>query len=305
MDPTGHVHGLKELAENAREGGIYNVGIVVQNMKEAERFYGAVLGFEIFSRDYYPPVIPMRDASERVPFILSERGAGKAPYESGVTAFAGLAIEVADIDAEIERLRPLGVKMLDPEPRLTANVLHMTIADPFGNLHEIIQHLDPAELEARMARQSPTTGTPAIADLAWLSGQWRLERGTDDASETLEETWSPATGDAMTGMFRWMRGDNVWLYELMSIEQTGDELTFHLRHFGRGLRVWDSEFEKLTPFAYPLKTANTNRLVFENPDRDQPRTIVYTRDSDTLTVELLGPDGTGMSFTFNRVQSDR
>jgi len=292
-DPSGHVHGLKQLDERPREGGIYNVGIVVDNMKEAERYYGAVLGFEVYSRDYYPPVIPMRDSTGGVPFILSETGRGTAPYQSGA-AFAGLAIEVRDIEQEAARLRGLGVELLDDEPRLTANVLHVTIRDPFGNLHEIIEHIN----EPQEAEPSATT----ISDLAWLSGPWRLERTGQGGPEILEETWSPPTGDAMTGMFRWMRDGTVWLYELMSIEEKDGSLAFHLRHFGRGLRIWDSEFEKLTPFVYPLESAGNQRLVFENPDREQPRRVVYSRTGDTLTVELLGPDGTGMTFEFKRVE---
>ncbi len=124
-----------------------------------------------------------------------------------------------------------------------------------------------------------------IDQLAWLTGRWISE----DGGQYIEETWSPARGDAMVGALRWARNGSVWLYELMSIEEEEDGLVFRLRHFDRNLAPWKSEADG--PLTYPLQNFGENMVIFENPDRDQPRRFVYERKGDSLTIRLEGPEG--------------
>jgi hypothetical protein len=125
-----------------------------------------------------------------------------------------------------------------------------------------------------------------LEELSWMKGRWVIE----DEGQYLEETWGPAREDAMVGSLRWARKGDVWLYELMSIEEDQDSgLVFRLRHFNRNLEPWPSE--KDGPLTYPLYNIEDNRVVFENPERDSPRRFVYEREGDQLTVSLLGPDG--------------
>ena len=134
-----------------------------------------------------------------------------------------------------------------------------------------------------------------VEQLAWLSGRWEFAT----QGQHLEETWSPATDDAMLGMFRWARDGSVWLYELMSIEQEQDTLVLRLRHFSRGLEPWASEAEGA--LEYPLKSLANGEAVFENPQRDAPRRFIYRREADRLTIriEAAGDDaGPPDQFTF-------
>ena len=137
-----------------------------------------------------------------------------------------------------------------------------------------------------------------IDGLEWLSGCWVMGEGGAEG-EYLEETWSPAREDALVGCFRWSRGGEVWLYEIMVIEVEGDSLVFRLRHFDRGLKPWASEADG--PLTYPLAELASGRVVFENPERDSPRRFVYEREGDRLSVSIEGANGEATPLLFRRV----
>lgn len=142
---------------------------------------------------------------------------------------------------------------------------------------------------------------PAATDLsafAWMVGRWVAEHD----GIFMEESWLPAHGDAQIGTFRWVRDGRTLLYELETIEQTGDGPVFRLRHFDRGLVPWKSEADGALSF--PLLSVQENRAVFENPERDDPRRVIYARDGDTLTVRLEkeDPEDHPMAFGFRRVE---
>ncbi|MFT5288211.1 MAG: hypothetical protein ACI8QS_000037 [Planctomycetota bacterium] len=148
-----------------------------------------------------------------------------------------------------------------------------------------------------------------ISRLDWMGGRWEIESASAEGDSAegeqyLEETWSPAREDAMVGCFRWSRGGGVWLYELMSIETDKEHgLVFRLRHFSRNLKGWDSE--KDGPLTFPLKDMGDNYAIFENPERDDPRRMVYRRTGDELTVRLENAEGVDKHpFTFKLAKSE-
>ena len=134
--------------------------------------------------------------------------------------------------------------------------------------------------------QATASEDSLMTELAWMEGRWIIA----DGGQYLEETWGPARENAMVGSLRWARKGDVWLYELMSIEEDQDSgLVFRLRHFNRNLEPWPSE--KDGPLTYPLYNIEDNRVVFENPERDSPRRFVYERAGDALSIRLEKPDG--------------
>jgi catechol 2,3-dioxygenase-like lactoylglutathione lyase family enzyme len=174
VDPSGHQHNLKALdadakaAQEAEEGAagagsadggensteaktantpairIYNAGIAVSDMARARAFYEQILGFAPLTEAYYPPVVPYQpggaDGGAGAMFILSDRGAtSPAPY-TAEGAWAGLAFEAADIASAYQTLKEKGVQFAH-EPRPSGPVLHAVFTDPFGNRHELVQHL--------------------------------------------------------------------------------------------------------------------------------------------------------------------
>ncbi len=110
-------------------------------MAKARAFYEQVLGFTAHSEDYYPPVVPYKPVG-CASFILSDRGATAPAPEAGDGAWAGLALEAADIASAYQTLKARGVRF-EHEPRANGPVLHAPFTDPFGNRHELIQHIRP------------------------------------------------------------------------------------------------------------------------------------------------------------------
>ena len=62
----------------------------------------------------------------------------------------------------------------------------------------------------------------SLQSLKWMHGEWVSKLGGD----TLHETWSTPHGDSMMGMFRWIKGDKVWMFELITITADGDDVVF-------------------------------------------------------------------------------
>ena len=87
-----------------------------------------------------------------------------------------------------------------------------------------------------------TNGAFDIEDLAWMEGRWVCRQKGD----VLEEIWSAPSGDCMMGMFRWMKDDKVWMYELMTIIADGDEIVFRLKHFDRNMVGWEEKDKSIS-----------------------------------------------------------
>ena len=100
----------------------------------------------------------------------------------------------------------------------------------------------------------PVAGVIA-GDLSWLSGIWRGQHGAD----AIEEHWSKPAGGTLMGMFRWLRDEQVWFYELMTIEPRDDEIVLHIKHFDPGLKGWE---EKDQAVEYVLVEHQEGRAVF-------------------------------------------
>lgn len=139
----------------------------------------------------------------------------------------------------------------------------------------------------------------SIADLDWLAGGWVLER----AGERLEERWSQPVGNSMVGHFRWIRGDELWITELVSITAEGDETVFRLRHFSAEMRPWEAEDDA---FVYRLTDRAAGRAAFtiSEPRAGRPTRFIFEAlPGDSLLVRLEGEeDGrpTTMDFRYGR-----
>jgi len=133
----------------------------------------------------------------------------------------------------------------------------------------------------------------AVADLAWIAGDWEgLVNG-----ESIEERWFPPAGGAMVGMFRWMKGDQVVVYELLSIEPGAEGPILWLRHFGPKL-VGREGKDGAIPF-YLLRSSPTE-VVFDNRDPAKPIRLGYTRNGDrglAATLERM-KDGKWVAEAF-------
>jgi hypothetical protein len=143
-----------------------------------------------------------------------------------------------------------------------------------------------AERHALESGDRAETGSvrSSLADLAWLAGSWRLE----GPGQFLEERWSPPVGNAMVGHFRWVRGDALWMTELLTIAEEEGEVIFRLRHFSDRMRPWEDPDD---PFVYRLTEREPGRVAFTiaEPRPGRPDRFIYEAlPDDSLLVRLEG-----------------
>lgn len=153
--------------------------------------------------------------------------------------------------------------------------------------------------QAGSAMQATESPVAKLASLSWMAGQWVRTQGKDD----LEESWSGPTHDSLMGMFRWVKDGKVWMFEFMTITVEGDEIVFRLRHFDRSLKPWEPQDAPLT---YKMKSLSGDEVVFEHPEKNDPKRFVYRRPGkDKFVVRLESEkDGklSGSEFEFRRKQ---
>jgi len=270
LDPGGHRFNVKEVDEpgDALDAPrLYNVGISVFDMDEAVAFYDGLLGFDVLTRDYYPPVVVFQPAGP-ASFILSDKTV-TAPSHFTERYFTGLAFETEDIEHAMRDLAAKGVVFAAETPERTGDVLHASFRDPFGNVHELIEHVS----------------SPTLDDLAMLEGRWRF----DVPGGFLEETWFGVAGDNMTGTMRQVRDGALNLVEVFTITQGEDgSLRYALRHFDAALTPWDSEIDG--PVTGVVEEAGHGRVVV-GIDGNRLDSIVYELEGDTLTASVVFPAG--------------
>ena len=84
-----------------------------------------------------------------------------------------------------------------------------------------------------------------ITDASWLQGHWLYE----DSSGINEEIWAPPIGNAMIGMFRWIKNGKIFFSELCYIVAENGSLKLKLKHFDNSLKGWE---DKDVVQAFPL-----------------------------------------------------
>lgn len=141
-----------------------------------------------------------------------------------------------------------------------------------------------------LANLSPQT--PTIADLSWISGDWQTAPG---GRTQIEEHWTNVAGGTIMGMSRTVAGDKTAEFEYLRIEQRADGV-YYVAH--PKARCPGTDFK--------LTRASATEAVFENPQHDFPKRIIYRKSGDdALTASIDGGEGTkAMSFSFRRMKSN-
>ena len=109
-----------------------------------------------------------------------------------------------------------------------------------------------------------------LADVMMLVGAWHAD-GT-------YETWLPPSDGVMRGDNRTFVDGEVVHEEYLFIEHVAGEIQYNA--FPKG--------QKHNIFA--LSEAEPGRLVFEDPEHDFPKRIIYQRDGDELVATAEGDD---------------
>ncbi|MHC4599360.1 MAG: DUF6265 family protein [Planctomycetota bacterium] len=145
----------------------------------------------------------------------------------------------------------------------------------------------------------PTDGlsSATLMDLDWLAGSWIGEKD----GEPIEEHWSRPAGDALMGMFRWVKEGKVFFYEFMTIDDGEEGLTLRIKHFNPGLIGWE---EKDDAFSCVLSQVDAGVAVFAARKEKEPLWLVFEKTEEGLdiTFDAEGKTpGPANRFRFKRV----
>lgn len=133
------------------------------------------------------------------------------------------------------------------------------------------------------------TQTPTLADISWIAGDWQTAPG---GRAQIEEHWTNVAGASMMGMSRTVAGEKTVEFEYLRIEQRADGI-YYVAHPKASCPGTD----------FKLTRASATEAVFENPQHDFPKRIIYRKGEDSLTATIDGGEGTkAMSFAFKRVK---
>ena len=144
---------------------------------------------------------------------------------------------------------------------------------------------------------APAPSRAVLSDLSWMAGRW-----IDDSGGNLsEEIWSAPSGDSMMGMWRYVSGGEVRIFELLtvSVEPTG--IVMRLRHFDPELTARE---DKGTPVELALVGWKPREAAFEGPAVGAPGIVrlTYRRPSEDTLTSTLEKDGRTQEFTFRRAK---
>ncbi|MGZ8844528.1 MAG: DUF6265 family protein [Pyrinomonadaceae bacterium] len=118
-----------------------------------------------------------------------------------------------------------------------------------------------------------------ISDLGWMAGGWQ----TDSAGRAVsEEHWTRPAAGSMIGMSRTRVGDRTVSYEFLRLEERGEAIYYVASPKGR-----------CPATDFKLTRLSGQEAVFENPQHDFPKRIIYRKNSDGgLTAIVDAGEGT-------------
>ena len=139
------------------------------------------------------------------------------------------------------------------------------------------------------ARASTTETGPTVSELAWMSGGWQTAPG---GKAQIEERWMKPSGNSMIGMGRTVAGGRTVEFEYLRIEERDGQIYYVASPKGRCPGT-DFKLTRLTG----------QEAVFENPEHDFPKRIIYRKNSDgSLTASIDGGAGTkSMTFAYRPI----
>ena len=126
---------------------------------------------------------------------------------------------------------------------------------------------------------------PPFDKLDFFTGAWRGKRNGDQ----IEEHWMPDVQNNRTGMFRWIKNGEIFVYEIIALVERDEEVQLLLRHFGKEFECWE---EKDKPMVFILTELTDAKAVFILSTKPKGGFLVYELvDDKTLRFSDLEPDG--------------
>jgi hypothetical protein len=158
-------------------------------------------------------------------------------------------------------------------------------------MHKLLLPLAVVLLNVAAHAQAPAA-KPTLQDFAWLAGHWRIEQGDGQ----VDEQWMAPAGGLMMGMARNVQGGKLREYEFTLLRQEPNGDIFYV-----------ASPSKQSEAAFKLTSLRDGEAVFENPQHDFPKKIVYARQADgSLLAAIEGPGRDGkprrVEYPFKRVK---
>ncbi|MEP1033286.1 VOC family protein [Ekhidna sp.] len=122
-DPSGNLLHLMEVQigkqPNFNGFRLYNSGMTINNMKEAEGFYKQQFGLLDWSRDYLPDALPLKHSDGSFAFMLhQDNNLLPSTLEFGTSPGVVLMLQTVDISAYAKFLNSIDRKYLMKEGRI-------------------------------------------------------------------------------------------------------------------------------------------------------------------------------------------
>jgi Domain of unknown function (DUF6265) len=135
-----------------------------------------------------------------------------------------------------------------------------------------------------------TLQTLTLADISWMAGDWQTAPG---GRRQIEEHWTQVAGGSMMGMSRTVAGEKTVEFEFLRIEQRADGI-YYVAH--PKARCPGTDFK--------LTRASATEAVFENPQHDFPKRIIYRKGADdSLTATIDAGEGSkAQTFAYRRMK---
>lgn len=123
----------------------------------------------------------------------------------------------------------------------------------------------------------------SLRDFSWLAGSRSMA-----GAVLIEERWTDPASNMMLGLSRTVRGDKVVEFEFLRLEARADGLYYVAQPGGR------------PPTDFKLTKWDGTEAIFENPQHDFPKRVIYRRMPDNVVVARVdaGAGTKGQEFTF-------
>ena len=122
---------------------------------------------------------------------------------------------------------------------------------------------------------SPAAASDPLAELSWMAGQWSGEEG----GVRSEERWMEPAGGMMLAVHRDVAGGKAVHFEYLRIESTPGGIVYLASPRGKA------------PTPFKMVESAKERVVFENPEHEYPRRILYWLADGKMHAKIEGTPG--------------
>jgi len=127
----------------------------------------------------------------------------------------------------------------------------------------------------------------SVPDLAFMAGCWQGSFDSRGRTGIIEESYTSPSANVILGTTRYLLEGRTVMFELTSI--LGADSTVTLTPYPRGVR---------SEHGFTLTSVESDSAVFEAPEHDFPRRIIYRLRGVELIARIDDGSSTGQSQTW-------